>query len=170
MGRVGGAGLMALVAMAAGCGPATVIAEAEATTVVAIIDGDTIDVSFAGVVERVRLLGIDTPETVSPVAPVQCFGPEATEAVGSVIPPGTEVRLERDLEARDRYGRLLLYLYRAEDGLFVNEWLVAGGYATALLYEPNTTMATPLLAAERQARRDHVGLWAACDGPNQPLD
>ena len=70
--------------------------------------------------ERVRLIGIDTPETVDPRKPVQCFGKEASDHTKALLPAGTAVRLERDAEARDRYDRLLAYVYRASDGLFVN--------------------------------------------------
>ena len=71
-------------------------------------------VDIDGTRERVRLLGVDAPESVHPSVPVQCFGPEASEALGGLLPAGTAVRLERDVESRDRYDRLLLYLYRAD--------------------------------------------------------
>ncbi len=70
--------------------------------------------------EKVRLIGIDTPETKKPDTPVQCFGPEASAYTAALVPVGTKVHLERDAEARDVYGRLLAYVYRADDGLFVN--------------------------------------------------
>ena len=139
-------------------------------TVDRIIDGDTVDVNIGGRVERVRLLGIDTPESVARTVPDQCFGAEASLALAELIPPGTELDLSRDLEARDRYGRLLLYLHRRSDGLFVNQWMVESGYAETLSYEPNTTYRSILNRAQRTAIANGVGLWAQCDGPNQPLD
>ena len=142
----------------------------ELGTVDRVIDGDTVDVNIGGRVERVRLLGIDAPESVARNVPDQCFGAEASLALGHLIPPGTELELSRDLEARDRYGRLLLYLHRRSDGLFVNHWMVESGHAEALSYEPNTTHRSILNQAERTATANGIGLWAQCDGPNQPLD
>ena len=139
-------------------------------TVERVIDGDTIDLRIGSVTERVRLIGIDTPESVAPHIPDQCFGAEATSALAELLPAGTEVDISRDVEARDRYGRLLLYLHRADDGLFVNHWLVASGFAAAVSYEPNTTHRIVLAEAERQATAARVGLWGTCDGPDQPLD
>ncbi|MEM7340664.1 MAG: thermonuclease family protein [Actinomycetota bacterium] len=135
-----------------------------------MIDGDTVDLRFASGVEPVRLLGIDTPETVARTVPVQCFGAEATDALTALLPPGTAVVVSRDVEARDHYDRLLLYLYRAEDGVFVNEWMVAHGYAEAVSYAPNTTHEIALVRAEARAKANGHGLWSACDGPDQPLD
>lgn len=135
-----------------------------------IVDGDTIIVDFAGSHEAVRLLGIDTPETVDPNRPVQCFGKEATDFLSSLIPPGTPVRVERDHEARDRFGRLLLYVYRVEDDLFINEELLRGGYADIALYAPNETHRARLQGALNAARTTHVGLWESCGGPDVPID
>jgi micrococcal nuclease len=78
-------------------------------TVVHVSDGDTITVDLAGRIERVRILGADTPEVVDPRKPVQCYGPEASAHTKARLPSGTEVTLETDAEARDKYGRLLIY-------------------------------------------------------------
>ncbi|MEZ5377741.1 MAG: thermonuclease family protein [Acidimicrobiales bacterium] len=136
----------------------------------AIVDGDTLDLDIEGVTERVRLLGIDTPESVSSTTPDQCFGHEATEALRGLLPIETQVDLERDLEARDRYGRLLLYLHRSSDGLFVNEWLLDGGFANAVSYAPNDRLAARFSRTEADARARGAGLWSRCDGPDQPLE
>lgn len=136
-----------------------------------IVDGDTIVVRFAnGTIERVRLLGIDTPETSDPTRPVQCFGTEATNRLTSLISPGSEVRLERDLEARDQYGRLLAYVFRSDDGLFVNDVLVREGFADISFYEPNTAYRDTLTHAVTQARTSEVGLWLSCGGADVALD
>lgn len=135
-----------------------------------VIDGDTVDVVIAGQDERVRLIGIDTPESVSRSVPVQCYGKEASDALTGLLPPGTELRIERDAEARDRFGRLLLYLYRTEDDLFVNQWMLEQGFADTLFFEPNTTFEGPFTRARNSARSDGLGLWSACDGPDQPLE
>jgi micrococcal nuclease len=127
-----------------------------------VVDGDTIEVSIGGVEETVRLLGIDTPESVDPRAPVECFGREAAAHTASLLPTGTEVRLVRDIEARDRYDRLLAYVYRHDDGTFVNLALVRDGFASVLTYPPNVAHAGELTTAAAEARNDRRGLWSAC--------
>jgi len=134
-----------------------------AAVVVDVIDGDTIDVRFAGRTERVRLTGIDTPETHKPDSPVECYGPEATAHTSSLLPPGTRVTIERDVVGRDDYGRLLGYVHRS-DGLFVNHEIIRQGYAVPLSIEPNSTYAARFAAAARSAEADDIGLWAACTG------
>jgi micrococcal nuclease len=138
-------------------------------TIVRVVDGDTLVVALAGREEPVRLIGIDTPETVAPDRPVECFGAEASDRLGALAPSGTTVRLERDVEARDRYDRLLAYVYRADDDLFLNEAQVAGGFAEASEYPPNTARRDQLARAERGARERRLGLWAACGGPDVPV-
>lgn len=133
-----------------------------------VVDGDTLDVVIGGVDERVRLIGIDTPESVSESVPVECFGPEATVRLTELLPPGTAVRLERDVEARDRYGRLLAYVFRAEDDTFVNLALVEEGFAEANRYEPNVARQGQLEEAEATARAEGRGLWPACGGTDTP--
>lgn len=142
--------------------------DAAHATVEHVVDGDTVDLTFATGVERVRLLGIDTPETVKPNTPVQCFGPEASARTKALLAPGASVRVARDAEARDRYGRLLLYVYRSADGMFVNRALVAGGYARILSIAPNTAHASELSAAATTARRTGRGLWSRCAPPTAP--
>jgi micrococcal nuclease len=136
-------------------------------TVIEVVDGDTLDVRIGGQRERLRLLGIDTPETVKPDSPVECFGPEASAYAGELLPPGTDVLLQRDRQARDRFGRLLAYLWRASDGRFVNEAMLAGGYARLLVIEPNTVRRPALAAAASEARAARVGLWGSCP-PSEP--
>ena len=130
--------------------------------VLRVVDGDTILVAVGGRQERVRYIGVDTPETVKPHTRVQCFGKRASAANRRLV-DGREVRLVADAEARDRYGRLLAYVYRAGDGLFVNEALVRGGYATTLAIAPNVRFADRFAAQARQARDAGRGLWSACE-------
>ncbi|MGH9229978.1 MAG: thermonuclease family protein [Acidimicrobiales bacterium] len=137
--------------------------------VVEVIDGDTLLVDLAGGDEHVRLIGIDTPETVAPDRPDECFGAEASHHLADLAPPGTAVRLERDVEARDQYDRLLAYAYRARDDLFLNLAQVTGGFAEPLAYPPNTAHRADFERAEREARGAGAGLWAACGGPDVPL-
>jgi micrococcal nuclease len=137
-------------------------------TVIETIDGDTIDVRIGYKRQRIRLLGIDTPETKDPRKPVQCFGREASERTDELLPPGTIVRLEHDMEKHDAFNRLLAYVWRASDGLFVNLDLVAGGYADILSIPPNTAHADEFRAAMTAAKATTVGLWATCGGPDKP--
>lgn len=146
----------------AACSPVASSAPAGEAIVVSAVDGDTIVVRLGGTDERVRLIGIDTPETKKPDTPVQCYGPEASARTAALLPPGTRVTLVRDIEARDAYDRLLAYVYRTDDGLFVNLDLVIGGFARPLRFEPNTAHSDELSAAADTARRGGVGLWAAC--------
>ena len=106
-------------------------------TVVRVIDGDTIVVRIGGRDENVRLLGIDTPETHKPETPVECYGQEASDRLTALLPQGTTVRLVRDVEARDRYDRLLAYVYRDSDGLFIDVTMVSEGFAGTLAIPPN---------------------------------
>ena len=110
-----------------------------------IVDGDTLEVEIAGTTERVRLIGIDTPESVSTSTPKQCFGEEAALALKGLVVRGDVVTISADAERRDRYGRMLLYVY-GPDGTFLNEWLLASGFADVLFYEPNTALRSQFTA------------------------
>ena len=133
-------------------------------TVLRVIDGDTIVVRIAGTEEHVRLLGIDTPETHKEDTPVECYGPEAADRLHALLPDGAVVRLVRDVEARDRYGRLLAYVYRDGDGLFVDLAMVADGYAGTLAIRPNLAHSRELDEAAAEAQAARRGLWQACGG------
>ena len=143
--------------------------EAGMATVTRVVDGDTIHVRVGSDGEKVRLIGIDTPETHGPGGLKECFGVEATSRAQALLPPGTRVRLVRDAEPRDRYGRLLAYVYRLPDGLFVNLTLAAEGYATTLSYPPNVAHAKEFDVATRAARNDDRGLWQRCGGPDTAI-
>jgi micrococcal nuclease len=137
--------------------------------VVRVVDGDTVVVAVDGTEESVRLIGIDTPESVARDRPDECFGAEAAQRLAELLPPGTVVRLTRDVEPRDVYDRLLAYVQREPDGLFVNAAQVGDGYAVAKDYPPNTTHRADLERAERAARSTGRGLWPACGGADTPL-
>lgn len=140
--------------------PATATLPAGVDVVVRkVVDGDTIEVSGG---ERVRLIGVDTPETKDPNRAVGCYGREASTFTATLIPPGTAVRLVGDVEQRDRYGRLLAYVYRHADGLFVNAELLRRGYAQLLTVPPNVAHTDEFVALSRQARELGQGLWGAC--------
>jgi micrococcal nuclease len=148
---------------AAGCSAASQETTGSAASVVRVIDGDTIVVSFSGHDETVRLLGIDTPETVAPDRPVECYGPEASDTLKALLPEGTAVDVVIDTEPRDRYQRLLAYVFRRDNGTFVNAELLSGGAARTLSYDPNTTFKSRFSSLETSARARQVGLWGACD-------
>ena len=130
--------------------------------IVKVVDGDTVDIDIDGHTERVRLIGVNTPETKHPTKPIECFGPEASAYLTQLLPKGTTVRIERDVEARDRYGRMLLYLYLGSNDLFINLDLVARGYGTPMSIEPNTFHRNDFVRAAAQAEAANVGLWKAC--------
>jgi len=136
--------------------------QADLVKIVKVVDGDTVDINLDGHTERVRLIGVNTPETKHPTKPIECFGPEASAYMTQLLPKGTTVRIERDVEARDRYGRMLLYLYLGSDNLFINLDLVARGYGTPMSIEPNTFHRNDFVRAAAQAEAANVGLWKAC--------
>jgi micrococcal nuclease len=131
-------------------------------TILKVVDGDTVDIDIKGNTERVRLIGVNTPETKHPTKPIECFGPEASAYLTQLLPKGTHVRIERDIEARDRYGRMLLYLYRESDNLFINLDLVSHGYGIPMSIEPNTFHRNDFVHAAALAETTNVGLWKAC--------
>lgn len=135
-----------------------------------VVDGDTIIVEMAGQRERVRLLGIDTPESVAENRPDQCYGEESSVYLSQLLPAGTEVTLIRDVEARDQYDRLLAYVVRSSDELFINLDLLEQGFAGVLIYEPNSYYRDLFEAAEDAAFADDRGLWGVCGGPDVPLE
>lgn len=132
---------------------------ARTALVTRVVDGDTIEVRIDGRTEDVRYIGIDTPESVAPGRPVECFGEEAS-ALNRRLVEGKRVRLVPGVERRDRYGRLLAYVYQGD--LFVNAELVRRGFARTLEIEPNTRFADLLAGLERRAAAAGRGLWAAC--------
>ena len=146
-------------AAAWGCGSA---ADGEFTgRVERVVDGDTIIVQGPGGRERVRYIGIDTPESVAPDRPVECYGPEASEANHRLV-DGQEVRLVPGTESRDRYGRLLAYVYLPGSERSVNAELVRRGAADTLTIAPNTEHAGELAALREGARDRGAGLWGRC--------
>jgi len=126
-----------------------------------IVDGDTIHVDLDGTDETVRYIGVDTPESVKPGTPVECFAKKAS-AYNARLVEGEDVKLRFDVERRDRYGRLLAYVYRAGDGLFVNARLIRDGYARTLTVPPNVRFADRFARLQREAREARRGLWRAC--------
>lgn len=132
-------------------------------TVSRYVDGDTIEVDMDGTHEKVRFIGIDTPETHKPNTPVQCYGPAAAAHTKAVISKaGGKVRLAADALSgnRDRYNRLLRYVY-LPDGTLVNLLNIRDGYAFYYPYFPFTKKAE-FAAAQQQAQAANRGLWGNC--------
>ena len=129
-----------------------------------VIDGDTVDIDIGGREERVRMIGIDTPELHTDAGGAECMAREALEFTASPAPAGTEVRLERDVVGRDDYGRLLAYVYRRADDVLVNELIVAGGYARPLDDRPQRHVQRALRRRGTAAEAADLGLWRACAG------
>lgn len=131
----------------------------DTATVVSVVDGDTIKVRFSdGKVETVRLLLVDTPETKHPSQPVQPCGPEAAEFTKRMLTAGTTVKLEYDKDKRDKYGRLLAYVY--VNGKSVNEALLSAGLAKVVVYQPNNKYESKYRDIEAKAKQAKKGIWS----------
>ncbi|MFC1509843.1 thermonuclease family protein, partial [Candidatus Omnitrophota bacterium] len=132
-----------------------------------VIDGDTLEVSINGQTEKVRLIGIDTPESVHPSKPVECFGMEASNKAKETL-EGQQVRLESDQSQgdRDKYQRLLRYVF-LENGTNFNKMMIEQGYAHEYTYNSPYKYQTEFIKAEKQARTNKAGFWAdgACESP-----
>ncbi len=126
-----------------------------------VYDGDTIAVRMNGIEEKIRLIGVDTPETHKPNTPIQCFGPQASDFTTAAL-TGQSVRLEADPlgDNRDRYDRLLRYVYLA-DGTLWDRKLIEQGYGFAYLSFP-FSKSDDFATAQAQAQNAHLGLWASC--------
>lgn len=129
-----------------------------------VIDGDTITVEVLGREQTVRLIGINTPETVDPRRGVECFGKEAARETKEIL-KSRKVKLVKDISETDKFKRLLRYVYVAlDDGnlLFLNDYLVRMGFATVSTYPPDVSFVSRFEEAQRQAISQNHGLWASC--------
>ena len=138
--------------------------------VVKVVDGDTITILKDGEKVTVRLIGLDTPETLDPRKPVQCFGKEASDKAKQIL-SGSDVRIETDPSQGeyDKYGRLLAYVYAPANvrpqGILINEYMISEGYGHEYTYNLPYTYQAQFKAAEQSAREAKKGLWAdgACE-------
>lgn len=128
---------------------------------VVIIDGDTIDLNG----QRVRYIGIDTPELGRDGEKSDCYAREAADYNRNLAISG-KLRMEKDLSETDKYNRLLRYVY-LDDGRMINEVLVAEGYAKVATYPPDVKYAERFKELERQAKQSGKGLWSGCVGANK---
>lgn len=135
-------------------------------SVTKVVDGDTIKISMNGKAETLRLIGMDTPETVDPRKPVQCFGKEASNKAKELL-SGKKVRIEMDSTQgdRDKYDRLLVYVYR-DDGLFYNKIMIEQGYAHEYTYNTPYKYQAEFKVAQKIAQMSQLGLWSSntCNG------
>jgi micrococcal nuclease len=157
-------------------------ADAEPATLRRVIDGDTIEVELDGQVETVRMILMDTPETKKPNSPVECFGAEATAFTTNVLTGyGGQLYLEKDVSERDRYGRLLRYVWLdlgdrwrvegrdAAPAVYqVDEAIVRAGFGALATFPPDVKYVDQIRAAQTFARDRQFGLWSACGG-HEPL-
>jgi len=164
---------VALLAGVAGCvspesGPVPVVPDVPApprdafrATVERVVDGDTFVARRDGQRLRVRLIGIDAPESVQPDAPVECFGPESAQTLAKLLAPGTSLMAAyQGMPERDQYDRELWDVW--VDGRFLQAELVSRGTALARAYRPQTRYADLLGRLGEDARAAHVGLFARC--------
>ena len=146
--------------------------EEKADVVLNVVDGDTLKIDHQGRIENLRLIGIDTPESrvnkkaqkdaarkKEDLQKMILLGREATRYVKSMVKPGDSIRVEFDRQIRDKYGRLLGYVYLT-DGKMLNEEIVKAGYASLLTYPPNVKYEHKFLRAYREARENNRGLWS----------
>jgi len=139
--------------------------------VIRVVDGDMLKVNFRGKPESIRLIGIDTPESRSnkkaikdaergnlDIRTIISMGKQATKFVNTLVSAGDTVKIEFDVQARDKYGRLLGYIY-LPDGRMLNEEIVKAGYANLMTIPPNVKYQERFLKAYREARENRRGLW-----------
>ncbi len=149
-------GMVAIVAVGGTTAVAAVV-ENNNTYVTRVVDGDTIDVRQGDDRFRVRLLNIDAPESVDPDEETECLGPEATAYLRRILPAGTEISLEYDIEREDRYGRVLAGVIK--DDQLVNAQIAAAGLGRPVVYPPNKRFYPDVLAAWQQAQHEQVGVF-----------
>lgn len=140
-------------------------ARADTVAVIRAVDGDTIVATVDRTDERIRVLGINSPESVKANTPVECFGPQASKNAKIWVRthPRVVLRTDRAAPDRDRYGRLLRYVEPPGGGRDLSTVQVAGGYARVAAYGQQLTKLDRLNAAQRIARRHDRGLWGRCD-------
>lgn len=171
LGPLGATSAVALAALSGCFGDTSAPDGAGASTAAVVdrvVDGDTLVALVDGERARVRLIGVDAPESVRPDHPVECFGPQAAERAADLLPEGAPVRLEADptQDRRDDFGRLLAYVFVPGEDRPVNQVLVAEGYARVRVYGGRPFRDLGLFRAdEARARASGRGLWGACGPP-----
>jgi len=131
-------------------------------TIVNIVDGDTVDINTNNITKRVRLIGINTPETKHPTKKTECYSKEANDYMEKLLPKGTKVNIVYDKKTTDKYGRVLAYIYVNSNNMFVNLNLVSNGYAKTMKFKPNILHAYEFEIAQTKAKTNQIGLWNKC--------
>jgi micrococcal nuclease len=141
------------------------IDENELYQVTEVKDGDTFNVKIGRHVETVRMLGIDTPETVDPRKPIQCYGKAASDETKHLLTEqSVRLKLNPDREEKDKYGRYLAYVFLGD--VFVNEQLLKEGYAREYTFGTPYQHQREFREIEKEAKKNKKGLWGACVGPD----
>ena len=145
---------------------------AELVRLASVTDGDTIDIVRDGRLESVRMVGVDAPETGGPYQDVECFGREGGEFLQWQLSQGGDLYIEQDVEDRDRFGRLLRWVWLERDGevYLLNEAVIRAGHAERFRNTPNRRYVAELTEAEEFAQEFGLGLWSACQGYNPVMD
>ena len=149
-----GGSVVAVTGIAVAVAPSS---DPQQATVAKHVDGDTFDVNLNGSTERIRLLNIDTPETVDPNGPVQCLGPEASQFLADMLPIGSPVRLEFDKKHEDKFGRTLAAAF-TPDGKMVNAEVARAGFAQVVTFDDNVRFRPPIEQAAQEAADNKLGL------------
>lgn len=149
--------------------PAFIPKQSYFTYITSVIDGDTIRAAVDGKQTSIRLIGIDTPESSTSTRPEECGGEEAAEFLRNILPKGTPILLTRGQELLDPYNRLLAYVHRQSDGLFINLAMAKYGMASELSFHPNTLHASHIRKAVTAARTAATGVWALCGTTDHEL-
>ena len=129
--------------------------------VVNVLDGDTFEIKIDKKVWKVRMLGIDTPETLDPRKPVQCYGKEASDKSKEILTnKSVKIEIDETQDALDKYGRILTYVYLGDN--FVNEYLLQEGFAREYKYSKKYKFQTEFRKIEKEAKKEKKGLWLSC--------
>lgn len=131
--------------------------------VVDVLDGDTFEIVTGDGLKTIRMLGIDTPETVDPRKPVQCFGKEASDMTKNLLSHHyVGLKTDKGRSSIDKFGRFLAYVYR-DDGLFINEYLLKNGFAREYTYGKAYSIQKHFKELQFEAKKNRAGLWKKCD-------
>ncbi len=137
------------------------INEKERYMVTKTLDGDTFEIKIGKRIMKVRMMGIDTPETLDPRKPVQCYGYESSEKTKELLSGrSVSLRLDKTQSALDKFKRLLAYVYR-DDGIFINQYLLENGYAREYTYNKKYQNQKEFKEIEKKAREEKRGLWGS---------
>jgi len=154
--------LAALAVICSACASPSQPLDGSTAVILEVIDGDTVVASLSGITERIRLLGIDTPEVARDGAPAECGADLATDALSVILPIGSRVSLRREIVGRDHYGRILAHVIPAGSDRPSAPTMAERGFARAMPVEPNTALSDTIERAVSSAKSARRGIWALC--------